>query len=319
MKKALYATLLASLSVMMLQAMPKDTLYNDSKHDWVSGQYDTLPEWVFAAPQPDRVIAVSDPCLKPRAAYHQAILRAGYLYALQKGVSIQILSDLFQMMEQAARSKQDNIGRKLIALARIEQAVNNVSFSVENKHTSLFGECFLQVRFNEPADDDSTSFSFVSELMMVYTQEREEEKELKFQQNLRFTQKHEATLASYQLKGKPKDLLVSSHINSIPVDYQKKGCWYTDYRPDELKQIDISTPLQESFWSAYMASLTENLLVHPFLKGNIRVVNEDHNQEHQLTTRGINRERVVVQASVIPHIEGVKNNCLSVSWDIVEQ
>lgn len=79
---------------MFSQAMPVDTVYNQS-YDWRPGQRETLPEWVFASQRKGRVVGISDPCMKSEAARMLALQRAAYLYSLQQGVQLRLLSDVF--------------------------------------------------------------------------------------------------------------------------------------------------------------------------------------------------------------------------------
>ena len=58
-----WAAVCVWLGCVVLHAMPVDTVYNRS-YDWVSGQRDSLPEWVFSPQGQGMVIAVSDPCME---------------------------------------------------------------------------------------------------------------------------------------------------------------------------------------------------------------------------------------------------------------
>ena len=88
------------------QAMPVDTVYNQS-YDWRPGQRETLPEWVFASQRKGRVVGISDPCMKSEAARMLALQRAAYLYSLQQGVQLRLLSDVFSTMETASNTYED--------------------------------------------------------------------------------------------------------------------------------------------------------------------------------------------------------------------
>ena len=95
------------------QAMPVDTVYNQS-YDWRPGQRETLPEWVFASQRKGRVVGISDPCMKSEAARMLALQRAAYLYSLQQGVQLRLLSDVFSTMETASNTYEDQRNKMLV-------------------------------------------------------------------------------------------------------------------------------------------------------------------------------------------------------------
>lgn len=118
------------------QAMPVDTVYNQS-YDWRPGQRETLPEWVFASQRKGRVIGISDPCMKSEAARMLALQRAAYLYSLQQGVQLRLLSDVFSTMETASNTYEDQ-RNKMLVLGVIEHPVQHVSYRIEHEYTSIW-------------------------------------------------------------------------------------------------------------------------------------------------------------------------------------
>lgn len=106
------------------QAMPVDTVYNQS-YDWRPGQRETLPEWVFASQRKGRVVGISDPRMKSEAARMLALQRAAYLYSLQQGVQLRLLSDVFSTMETASNTYEDQ-RNKMLVLGVIEHPVQQI-------------------------------------------------------------------------------------------------------------------------------------------------------------------------------------------------
>lgn len=298
-----------------LQAMQADTLYNQS-YDWISGRHDTLPEWLFIPPEPGRVIAVSDPCMKPDAARSQALQRAVYLYSLQRGVRLRFLSDFFSRVDTGTDAYED-IGNKMIAMAMIQQPLRQCSYEIEQEYTSAFGEKFLKVSFSD-VDSGGICCRSDSELMLLFTKERVENQEIKFILTMdakdvdaeRYMQTH------FSLKGRPGNLSVESFVNGVAIDYSRKGCWYEDFCLPEAgyaKAIDM----KQSFWTAYMSSLVGTLLMHPFSNTHVKQVGDNYNSGN--SSKELLRERAVVGISVLPHIKAVKENKLFVEWQIVER
>ena len=146
------------------QAMPVDTVYNQS-YDWRPGQRETLPEWVFASQRKGRVVGISDPCMKFEAARMLALQRAAYLYSLQQGVQLRLLSDVFSTMETASNTYEDQ-RNKMLVLGVIEHPVQHVSYRIEHEYTSIFGEKFLEVSFTPSNDSCDFSYHSISELML---------------------------------------------------------------------------------------------------------------------------------------------------------
>ena len=62
----------------------------------------------------------------------------------------------------------------------IEHPVQHVSYRIEHEYTSIFGEKFLEVSFTPSNDSCDFSYHSVSELMLLFTKERVEEEEVKF-------------------------------------------------------------------------------------------------------------------------------------------
>ena len=160
------------------QAMPVDTVYNQS-YDWRPGQRETLPEWVFASQRKGRVVGISDPCMKSEAARMLALQRAAYLYSLQLGVQLRLLSDVFSTMETASNTYEDQ-RNKMLVLGVIEHPGQHVFYRIELVYTSIVGEKFLEVAFSPSNDSCDFSYHSISELMLLFTKERVEEEEVKF-------------------------------------------------------------------------------------------------------------------------------------------
>lgn len=298
------------------QATQPDTIYNQS-HDWISGQHETLPEWIFIPQQQGMVIAVSDPCMKAESAKIQALQRAAYLYSLQQSTRLNLLSDLFTRIETEANFHDDE-GNKIITMAVITQPFLHCSYQIEQEYTSLFGELFIQVSFTQKKDN-YFSYRSASELMLSFTKERTEEEELKFILAIESkNSKPECLLqTNYQLRGKTKNLSVSSFINGIGIDFLQKGCWYKDVINPEKSETVIPIELKNSFWSAYIASFVKNLLLHPYSSMYIRQIEDNYDGKTNLS-RELHREKASMNISVCPHIREIRENQLYVEWQIAE-
>ena len=290
------------------QAMPVDTVYNQS-YDWRPGQRETLPEWVFASQRKGRVVGISDPCMKSEAARMLALQRAAYLYSLQQGVQLRLLSDVFSTMETASNTYEDQ-RNKMLVLGVIEHPVQHVSYRIEHEYTSIFGEKFLEVSFTPSNDSCDFSYHSISELMLLFTKERVEEEEVKFNLLLESDSCREQSDQSWFPQ-------IISYMNGVEICSSQEGCWYEDAGfggQDGLEKMDM----RNAFWNAYMSSLVKALLLYPFSNVNVKQVDDRFNGDTD-SGCGLYREKVVAVLSISPFIKDIRNNKLYVDWQITEQ
>ena len=298
------------------QVTPVDTVYNQS-YDWVPGQRETLPEWVFASRRQGRVIGVSDPCMKPGAARMLALQRAAYLYSLQQGVQLKLLSDIFSTMETADNTYEDR-RNKILALGVIEQPVRYASYRIENEYTSIFGEKYLEVSFTQSDDSCGLSYHSTSELMFLFTKERVEEEEVRFNLVLESGSRMDQSLRSwFQLKGTLASPQLFSCMDGVKICPSQKGYWYEDVASESKNKPDM-IELKNAFWNAYMTSFVKAVLLYPFSDVNIKQVDDYFNGGNS-ASRGLYREKVVAVLSIFPSIKAIRNNKLCIDWEITEQ
>ena len=296
------------------QAMPVDTVYNQS-YDWRPGQRETLPEWVFASQRKGRVVGISDPCMKSEAARMLALQRAAYLYSLQQGVQLRLLSDVFSTMETASNTYEDQRD-KMLVLGVIEHPVQHVSYRIEHEYTSIFGEKFLEVSFTPSNDSCDFSYHSISELMLLFLKERVDEEEV----NLLLESdscREQSDQSWFQLKGTQSSPQIISYMNGVEICSLQEGCWYEDAGfgdQDGLEKMDM----RNAFWNAYMSSLVKALLLYPFSDVNVKQVDDRFNGGTD-SGCGLYREKVVAVLSISPFIKDIRNNKLYVDWQITEQ
>jgi hypothetical protein len=262
---------------------------------------------------------VSDPGLNPKAARRQAIYRAAYLYSLQEGMPLRLLADLFLKVETQS-NKYEALRDKMLVMAEMELPFRHYTYRIEQEYLSSFGEMFLQVIFGKEMPH-SLSCRSLCELMMLSTRERTEEKELKLLLTIETQEPDSATpiACRYELKGYPERPDVSSAINGSEVRYPRRGCHYAD-RPDpnaKKPEIRPSSTLYESFWTAYMTSLVDQLLSYSYNTSHMQQVT-DHYSGSGFTAHELSRERVNTHVKLLPHAEAIERNRLFTHWKIVE-
>lgn len=298
----------------LVRAEQADTLYNQS-FDWVSGQRESLPGWVFTSQEAGRIVAASDPCLKPQVAREQAIQRALYLYSLQQGATVQLLSDYFSSVETEKNTYED-VSDKMLVMAVIRQPTRAYSYRIVNEYTSLFGEYYVQVVISPESGEGVTgcgSCQSVSELMLTTSKERREGMEVRLQLNVESTYAEQTSQWQFSAKGEPENLTVGSFVNGNKLMQSGRGCWYTNTLTPPSEAISI--PLKTSFWSAYITSFLKALLMHPFPNVKVKRVNEGYGEGSE-RNKDLHRESTVSTVSVTSCVKGIMNNELHVDWQI---
>lgn len=298
------------------QPAPADTLYNQS-HDWVPGYRETLPEWVFASGRHGCVIGVSDPGMKPEAARQQALQRAAYLYSLQESAHIDLLSDIFSATETATNTYEDE-RNKMLTLGMIAQPIRQDSYRIEKEHTSVYGEKFILVSFIQ-ADSCTLSYQSVSELMFLFTKEKVEEEEIKFELQLESVGCQKQLFQSgFHMKGAWASPQTTSYMNGIRICPSHREYWYEDTSRSENREDVNPANLKSGFWNAYMASLVKALLLHQFSSMSVRQVSDRFDGDNN-SGRALYREKITAVLSVSPFVKAIQNNRLCVDWLITEQ
>lgn len=298
----------------LVRAEQADTLYNHS-FDWVSGQRESLPGWVFTSQEAGRMVAASDPCLKPQVAREQAIQRALYLYSLQQGATVQLLSDYFSSVQTEINTYED-VSDKMLVMAVIQQPTRTYFYRIVNEYTSLFGEYYVQVAISPEIGEGATgcgSCQSVSELMLTTSKERREGMDVRLQLDVESTHAEQTSQWQFSVKGNLGNLNIGSFVNGNKLIQSERGCWYTNTLtpPSEATRI----PLQTSFWSAYITSFLKALLMHPFPNVKVKRVNEGYGQGSD-RNKDLYRESTVSPVSVTSCVKGIMNNELYVDWQI---
>ena len=122
-----------------------------------------------------------------------------------------------------------------------------------------FGEKFLEVSFTPSNDSCDFSYHSISELMLLFTKERVEEEEVKFNLLLESDSCREQSDQSwFQLKGTQSSPQIISYMNGVEICSSQEGCWYEDAGfgdQDGLEKMDM----RNAFWNAYMSSVVKSL------------------------------------------------------------
>ncbi len=135
--------------------------YAQTTYSWVTGERDTLPEWVFERGGEGRYVGISDPCLDSLTAENQALLRAWYLAVMSDGFEISIMQEQFERVQEVATT--DSSSDRFTQFMRFIPTCQAKRFMRGRSHTSIFGERFVE--FIEVGDfsvevEDNTIYQF---------------------------------------------------------------------------------------------------------------------------------------------------------------
>ena len=283
----------------------------DLQPNWVSGQREKLPDWVYSPLEKGFVIAASDPCMTLDDGRKQAIHRALWLFSLQSQIRVQMLSDVFSAVE----SSVDRNSNKILSLIMMSNKDNSYTYEIMNEHHTLFGEVVVRVRFFENDDElnlkimGPSSISSQSEWMVLYSDDKFAKKEYRIVINM---QVDGGFIDSFEIKGSWEHPAITSFFEGKRVFITQKGCWYEETLLDTV-DVTSGNDLEYAFWAACVTGLANQLFSYSFIKSNIQSVLDNYQGG---VMYDLSRERAIGDISIVPEIHGIKHNKLFVNWEI---
>ncbi len=283
--------------------------------NWITGQRDSLPAWVYTVQGEGMVISSSDPCMTLEDGRKQAVRRALWLFTLQNQVNVQMLSDVFSSTESSSNNVERH-SNKILSLIMMDHKVETYSYEILNEYQTLFGEVLIQVKFyttdkdNQAANNSEiTSFSSQSEWMVLYTDDKYAKKDYKIKIQMN---SNEELSDGFELKGNLDYPVISSSFDGQRIITPQKGCWYKDSSADDCSAKPRNN-LIHAFWPAYVVGLADQLFSYSFLKSNISSVLDNYQSN---TMYDLSREKAKGVVRIIPQILGVNQNKLIVDWKV---
>lgn len=283
------------------------------QENWVTGQRDSLPEWVYTAQGEGVVISSSDPCMTLEDGREQAVQRALWLFTLQNQVKIQMLSDIFSSTESSANNVERH-SNKIISLIMMDHKLEASSYEIINEYQTLFGEVLVQVKFYSTGKQNSdntdfSSFSSQSEWMVLYTDDKYAKKDYKIKIQMG---SNEEWSDGFEIKGNLNYPVINSSFDGQRIITPQKGCWYKDSSADDCS-VKQGNNMEYAFWPAYVVGLADQLFSYSFLKSNISSVLDNYQSNIMYD---LSRERATGIVRIIPQIQGVNQNKLIVDWKV---
>lgn len=239
------------------------------EYDWVTGERETLPQWIFEAQGKGRYIGVSDPCLDSVNGDKQALLRAWFLSMMDDGFNVQILQEQFEHVQRIASI--DNKSDKFTQFVRFSPQQSQKVFRRGRYYTSMFGERFVEL-IEVESDVDDSELIFIDciddgvGINVEYVLNGYERSVIHYKMRTELiinalcngTQHCE----EYVRSGTKRDYEISNTIDGLPISHSESGrYWYADggiHTPlPELLQNRVM--LMNGIWSGLLESLTYNI------------------------------------------------------------
>lgn len=285
----------------------------DMQENWVTGQRDSLPEWVYTAQGEGVVISSSDPCMTLEDGREQAVQRALWLFTLQNQVKIQMLSDIFSSTESSVNNVERH-SNKIISLIMMNHKLEASSCEIINEYQTLFGEVLVQVKFYSTGKQNSdntdfSSFSSQSEWMVLYTDDKYAKKDYKIKIQMG---SNEEWSDGFEIKGNLNYPVINSSFDGQRIITPQKGCWYKDSSAYDCS-VKQGNNMKYAFWPAYVVGLADQLFSYSFLKSNISSVLDNYQSNIMYD---LSREKATGIVRIIPQIQGVNQNKLIVDWKV---
>lgn len=274
------------------------------KRDWLVGQREQLPGWLVGSFEEGRIIGVSDPGLRPEIALEQALMRASFLYALQEGVKVSVVTDYFSYSRKSYEYELTH--DKLISMIRVEAPWPTITWRIGREWETQYGEIAVEV-FPDSISQVSNGGEIFGELMLVNSGDILERNELRCEWKFNTSCGGRIQKSEYQLKGRECSLQIRRVINDTVLALPVEGYWYADVgEPWETEGYRMN----RSFWCAQMHSLLYALAGHIYPEVKMKNLDEGHYE----AGRGLKREVMQCRVKVYLQNACIRDNKLLVEW-----
>lgn len=242
----------------------------DGAYDWVTGQRDTLPSWVFERQGNGRYVGVSDPCLDSLNGESQAVLRAFFLSMMDEGFNVQIMQEQFEYTHKIG--VMDFKNDRFMQYVRFYPQYSAKRFRQGRSYRSLFGETFIEIVKVDSYHglDNNVMYLFdtiekghiVGEYVMNGYENSVVSYKIRAMLNIEAMCNAELHNLEYGVRGVKGDYIVDSHIDGDLVSNKERGrYWYIndgcDITQHELLQYDFE--LTNGVWCGLLGSMNYNI------------------------------------------------------------
>lgn len=246
--------------------------------DWVTGQRDAIPEWVFQAMQSGRYVGISDPCIKPEYAETQAILRGAFLCSASRQIDINILNETY---EQRVTTYSTDI-----STARFTQFVRFSNNPTKRLHlrkgrefTSIYGEYFIELIECDISQQDIEVYgvSAIGEYVSYGSEDRVVRGNIRSELNISASINGEVHSTRFILNGGRESLTLSRDIDGKTIPNSERGRFWYSSTPDIVDKTDLQNryTLEDGVWCGLYNSMIYSLVNNPNYAYTVKTVNQD--------------------------------------------
>ena len=297
--KVLVIFIITSVS---LFARDKDNLFPFYKGN------SSLPSFIYN--RGNEAYGVSDPGMDTLKAQQMAIVRAAFVHAINKGVSLKMITDYYTKNEQLTNSYDEN-REKCMSLANLSIDSVTYHYNIIHQYTSDRGETFVCLQFADNATD-SITLSANCDFMSSNDLDREEQSEYKIIITIKSQIGELKIPMDYTMKGYFDNPLIESVYDGQKECYCRNAFWY--YNEGNVEKEIKTYSLINGVWCAMVQSLCDNIVCMVFRDAQVKNVDETYNNSIQSLSRELYNSRV----SYSPILLGIENNRISFKWNVHE-
>jgi hypothetical protein len=293
MRKLVYC-LIACLPIVAAANVRSDS----TQFVWERGLYATIDAHAIKVSKFRNVyFGVSDAGLQPEVARKQAVQRAIFLYGLRQGAQVKVVTDLFKMNDMWRG--RDYPSEKITTMASVFVNVDNIKYEVVDEYTDAFGECFVWLKI-KPKE---TGYSMRAILNVVCSQNDNEIAEIICRLGMQ-----DSAMSVYETKGTFCQKQVTSKWDKDSLQLPEQYCFYNNYG----KVHDEQDEMDRSFFSAFLYSLSHDLLFYPYndAKHRYKKVEDSYNTINYNLSRGTTEAQIALKLQLM----AICGNQLKTEW-----
>ncbi len=275
---------------------------NSEKIFWVSGQRESLPDWISQPQGKGRYIGVSDPCLDSIAGEKQAILRGWFLaMSCNEGLELDILLEEYQKVSNVGRYDRESMN--YMTMASFESNGKRAYFKRGRSHHSIFGEYYLELIECEASVGDDIievqplSSASISGTYLNYGYEKSViSSRVDISLSLSAMCNGEEISSTYKAVGPYGREVVTRTLNDDSCSEGSIGkLWYKNSSsiPQQVAIEELQTPLRNGIWGAVYESMIIAITSEPTYGYKIKQAHANENiDDQQKLIRSIFRSNV---------------------------
>lgn len=323
--------------LIFISASFSTNVYSQNQSEWVTGQRDKIPDWVFSQKEDGRYIGISDPCLDSLSGEQQAIMRAWVLSLFENRVKIGIVKENFDYATEIASYTHVSSRSRSMAKLTLESATKY--FKKGRVYNSLFGETYIELfEVNNMSKADyivssGGSTGVVGKYILIGGESTMFYGNMLSELAISCNINDEVVSTSYKRDGSTESWTITSLMNNHLIQNKNQGrYWYdnsTELVSKKSKKRDKDAVIEPVFitrhslidglWSALYESLISEIVNFPydeFVNKTVGQIEESgYEDSDSSTAKSMIRSISQAEITVCLNRFAIKSDKLEVVWD----